>query len=114
MIRIIFLFMAVIASGQVLGDTGYFTTTVTKILVQEGLYGGCMAEVNPGPETALPNCASYWVTFSCSGDFNSKSNASLKLQSAQLAFISGKSISLLIEDSKKHNGYCFAQRIDVN
>ena len=91
----------------------YFTTTVTKILVQEGLYGGCMAEVNPGPETALPNCASYWVTFSCSGDFNSKSNGNLKFQSAQLAFLIRQKFICLSTTRKKHNGYCFAQRIDV-
>ena len=113
MIRIIFLFLAVIASGQVLGDTAYFTTTVTKILLQEGLYGDCMAEVNPGPETALPNCASYWVTFSCSGDFNSKSEGELKFQSAQLAMLSGKPVKVTLDDSKKHNGYCFVRRIDV-
>ena len=35
------------------------------------------------------------------------------LDQAQLALVTTKTVSVTINDAKKHNGYCFAQRIDV-
>ena len=113
MTRLIFLFIAISASGQVLGDLAWVEGTVDQLLVDDRYYGTCMVKVAPGPEAILPSCASNWVTFSCSGDFNSKSTGNLKFQSAQLAFLTGKKVAFYIDDSKKHNGYCFIQRLYV-
>jgi len=71
-----------------------------------------MIRVDTLPSTVLADCPD-WVTFSCSGDFNSKSQGNLKFQNAQLAMVTGKNVVLRIDNSKKHNGYCFAHRIDV-
>lgn len=72
-----------------------------------------MIAVDPSPSTILPECGGSWVSFSCSGDFNSKSEGNLKFQNSQLALVTGKQVTLLIDDSKKHNGYCWARRIDI-
>lgn len=112
MIRIFILFMAVSASGQVLSAVSWLDGIVNRTLVQDNAFGLCMALITPGPETVLPSCQGGWVTFSCSGDFNSKSAGNLKFQSAQIALLTGKNVAAIIDDTKKHNGYCFAQRID--
>lgn len=112
-LRIIMMFIAVSASGQVHSGEARFTATVTRNLVDSTLYGKCMISIIPDPATLLPSCGADWVTFSCSGDFNSKSEGSLKFSNAQLAQVSSKPILLFVDDTKKHNGYCFAQRIDV-
>ena len=113
MLRAIILFIATTTSGFALSATGVLVSKVEQIFVDSVNYGECMALVNPGPESISgPSCSPYWVTFSCSGDFNSKSAGSNKFQSAQLGLITGKNVRILFDDTKKHNGYCFAQRID--
>jgi hypothetical protein len=32
---------------------------------------------------------------------------------AQLALATNKSVMIVVDDSRRHNGYCFASRIDV-
>ncbi|MEP6358191.1 MAG: hypothetical protein ABJ084_03910 [Halioglobus sp.] len=71
-----------------------------------------MAVVSPNPQAKGLDCKANWVSFSCSGDFNSKEIGYQKLEAAQLAMMTGTMVSIRIDDSKKHNGYCFAQRID--
>lgn len=86
---------------------------VTRTMVDSGAFGGCMALLSVNPKTRLPTCASGWVTFSCTGDFNEVVMGYQKLDQAKLALATGKSVYVLVDDSKKHNGYCFARRIDV-
>ena len=113
MLRAIFLFVAATASGFALSAQGVLISKVEQILVDNVNYGECMALVNPGPQTITgTSCNPYWVTFSCSGDFNSKTAGSNKFSSAQLALITAKNVRIQFDDTKKHNGYCFAQRID--
>jgi len=59
------------------------------------------------------NCPSAWVSFSCDGTFNTQAIGFRKLDQAQMAMALNKRVHLYIEDSKKHNGYCFARRIDI-
>ena len=93
--------------------TAFFNTKVTRTLVDSGAYGGCMALLSVNPKTTLPTCASGWVTFSCTGDFNEVVMGYQKLDQAKLALARGTNVDVLVDDSKKHNGYCFARRIDV-
>lgn len=112
--RSIIFLIAVIASGPVLSATAKLTeVTALKTLVDNTSYGACMLKISPGPQALLPGCQKDWVTFSCSGDFNSKSIGNLKFQSAQLALVTDKKLTLTIDNSRKHNGYCFARRVDV-
>ena len=112
MTRLICLLIAISASGQTQSAQAWLTTKITRNLVGSVNYGGCMIRVDTLPSTVLADCPD-WVTFSCSGDFNSKAEGNLKLQSAQLGLLTGYQIYLQIDDTKKHNGYCYARRIDV-
>jgi hypothetical protein len=103
------------ASGQALAASGSVVGTVTRVLmVADATFGGCMAAVSPGPETALPGCQADWVTFSCSGDFTDPVRAYRMVDVAELALSTGKQVEVLVRDDLKHNGYCFADRIAVS
>lgn len=110
------------SAGSAYAVTGTLTTTVVRTLVSnESIYGGCMANlaaainsatVSPGQPAV--NCGtSGWVSFSCTGTYNSKDLAFYMLDQAQLALSLNKTVSVTVDDTKKHNGYCVATRIDV-
>ena len=92
--------------------TGGVEFTVTGLLTDDTNYGGCMARVTPSPETLGLACAAGYVTFSCTGDFNSKSLGQTKFSAAQLAFVTDKKIYIALDDTKLHNGYCYGSRAD--
>ena len=101
-----------IFSASVFAAQANLVTNVIAIVQDDENFGGCMANISPGPETVLAGCGNYYITFSCDGTFNSKSQGSLKLNGAQLAYAAGKKVYVTIDDTKKHNGYCFASRLD--
>lgn len=83
------------------------------LLVADDTWGGCMAKLSVNPASVLPACAPEWVTFSCSGHHTTELRAYRLLDQAQLALATGKSVRLVVQDSKTHNGYCFAWRLDI-
>ncbi|MEP6388491.1 MAG: hypothetical protein ABJ056_01095 [Halioglobus sp.] len=112
MLRPILALLAISFGSSAFAGNAYYSATVTKTLVDDVAYGSCMALVSPFPETKGLDCKAGWVSFSCSGDFNSKEIGYQKLEAAQLAMMTGTKVGIRVDDSKKHNGYCFAQRID--
>lgn len=90
----------------------YLRAKVTRVFQDSDEFGGCMAYLEPGPETKLVACDDDWITFSCTGDFNSKSAGNAKLSIAQAAMVVEREVVVRITDQQKHNGYCFAERID--
>lgn len=90
-----------------------FDTYVQRTLSDSENYGGCMAKLADRPIEQGVDCRSVWVSFSCSGNFASKDVANRNFESAQIAMLTGAKIHVLVDDTKKHNSYCFAQRIDV-
>ena len=68
--------------------------------------------VSPSEE-GLDCPTSKWVTFSCTGVHTSKTSALRMYDSAVLAFAMGRTVRVWVDDTKKHNGYCFVSRIDV-
>jgi hypothetical protein len=87
---------------------------VTRVLVTSNdRFGGCMAALSVNPQTKMASCGAWWVTFSCSGHFTDKVRAYRMLDQAQLALATGKNVAVVFRDDKKHNGYCYANRIDV-
>ena len=93
-----------------------FQATVTRTLaVADDRYGGCMVALSVSPADENLSCPdSPWVTFSCTGEHTSKSSAMRMLDSAQLAFAMGKTVTVWVDDARTHNGYCFVERIDVH
>jgi len=101
-------------SAQVLATSGSVVANVTRVLIASDIsFGGCMAQLSVSPQTVLPGCQSSWVTFSCSGDFTDEVRAYRMVDVAELALATGKRVSVFFRDDQKHNGYCFAYRIDV-
>lgn len=85
--------------------------TVTRTLItSDTSLGGCMAALSLPVGTG---CTSNWVTFSCSGNFTDKDRAYRMLDMAQMAYSLGKHVTVYVDTAKLHNGYCFANRIDV-
>ena len=97
---------------------------IDQILLSSGSgtdnYGGCMVKLKSAgpnfetPRTLLPSCpTNNFLTFSCSGVYATKADARLLLQNAQMAFALNKKIQIKVDDSKKHNGYCFSDYLVV-
>jgi hypothetical protein len=96
------------------GATATLQGKVNRVMIHtDGGFGGCMAQLSVNPNAALPACGAGWVTFSCTGDFADQVSAYRAVDEAQLALATNKNVLLVIDDSRRHNGYCFATRIDV-
>lgn len=100
------------ASPAAWSATAVITAKVTKTLVDSVNFGGCMAALSVNAPSSV-SCKTTWVTFSCTGDFSDIVLAYQKLDQAKLALTTNRSVSVTVDDSKKHSGYCFASRIDV-
>ena len=80
----------------------------------DGGFGGCMAFVTAAPAGvnggAAPECGTFpgWITFSCTGDFNTKSEGQAAFDLANLALVTGNTLQYYVSDTQKHNGKCFA------
>lgn len=95
---------------QVWAESARLDARVVRTLVDSEFYGGCMMQVDVA--LPLPNCRNYWLSFSCTGDFNPPEVGYRKLDAAQLALVTKTPVSVIMEDNKLHNGFCFARRID--
>ena len=103
-------------SGEAFAGEGRIKSAdVTALLVDDTDFGGCMAELSPGPQTILGDCGGDWVTFDCLGGFpeGTKANASQKFSQAQLALVMSNKVRVYISNDRKANGFCFATRIDI-
>ena len=90
------------------------TANIERTLVTgDGKWGGCMVKTQVNFQQLGLNCPAGWVTFSCTGDFTSKDVAYRMFDSALLAFALGNPVFMAVDDSKKHNGFCYVGRIDV-
>lgn len=87
--------------------------TAERVLIDSQRYGGCMLRTDKTLADYGLNCPSRWVAFSCDGTFASRDIAFRQLDQAQIALTLGKKINLVVDDSKKHNGYCFASRTNL-
>jgi hypothetical protein len=101
-------------AGGALAASGSVTAYVNRVLLTgDATYGGCMAALSVNPQTVLPDCQTWWVTFSCSGDFTDRVRAYRMVDVAELALAAGKQVQVWFRDDMKHNGFCFVHRIDV-
>jgi hypothetical protein len=110
------LFMAVLIGITSVSHaaTAYLTANVTRTLVaDQDRWGGCMVLLDKPVSSVGLNCPGNWVSFSCNGTFTSKDVAYRMFDSAQMAYALGKQVLILVDDMKKHNGFCYGNRIDV-
>ncbi|MBU3004213.1 hypothetical protein [Paraglaciecola arctica] len=93
-------------------DTGKVTTTVSQFLITDGNYGNCMAKLDVSPRSELPQCGNHWVSFSCDGTYQSKDIAYRMLDTTQMAAVLDKEVTIHLDDSRRHNSFCLATRVD--
>ena len=87
---------------------------ITKALVaDEGRWGGCMVNVDVKLADKGLDCPGKSVSFSCSGVFTEKDVAYRMFDQAQMAFALERKVQIYVDDTKKHNGYCYGNRIEV-
>ena len=93
--------------------TGIVETKVVRLMADYQLFGQCMARLSVSPHlnANVSDCKPDWVTFDCSGDFAAKDVANRSYNSAQLALVTKRVVVLTIDNTKKHNGYCWVRRI---
>lgn len=123
MMRILILItLSVCVSGSqfVFATEAYDDFTVTGFVAHSGLEsdgsvvsGGCAIRVTPSPRTVISSCGNNWITFSCSGDHNSRSEGVNKYTLAQLAFVTGDQLRIGITDLQSHSGFCFGQWVQI-
>ena len=106
--------LALLVTSYTHAATGVVQGNVDRTLVAgDGRWGGCMVYLDVKINTVLPSCPSNWVSFSCTGNFTTKDAANRMFDSAMMAKALGKSVKVIVDDTKKHNGYCYAWRVDV-
>lgn len=83
---------------------------VTRILADSSSYGKCMMQLS----VALGNnCPSTWVSLDCEGKYLDKGDGDRFLNMAYIAQTMDKTVSVKIDNAKKHSGYCVAARVDL-
>ena len=111
-IMLLMLSMGLVTVGH--ATTAVVVTTINRTLVADnGRWGGCMVLLKKTLADAGLSCPSRWVSFSCDGVFTTKDVAYRMFDSAQMAYTLGQRVIVWVDDTKKHNGYCYANRIDV-
>ena len=118
MVAVSLTFASLAASGAI----GEGRATIISTLQDPKNYGGCMARISPGPSTISTsgggnlNCpGDVFVTFDClnTSGGTSKSISNAMFSTAQLAYVTGDTVNLVIDDAVKINGFCLARRIDL-
>jgi hypothetical protein len=71
-----------------------------------------MVKLSVNPNKALPNC-DEWLTLSCSGKWTDQVRAYRMLDQFQLAYATNRKVEVWFQDDKTHDGYCFANRVEV-
>ncbi len=105
---------ALLLASPVQATTAEVEGKVRRTLtVADDRFGGCMVLLSASPSEEGLDCQSSWVTFSCDGTYTSKSKALRMYDSAQLAFVTGRTVKVWVDDARQINGRCFVSRIDV-
>lgn len=96
--------------AHAVNDTTY--GKITTILTSHANFGQCMVLV---PQFVSPanDCPPQWVSLDCSGDFYPKEQSRRLLETAQMSYALELYVKVYFTDTKKHNGYCVATRVDT-
>lgn len=76
-----------------------------------GTHGGCMILLTKSIGNGCPN--NGWVSLDCKGEYFPESVGSRNYATAIVAASMNKTVSVLVNNNKKHSGYCVAERLDV-
>lgn len=101
-------------SMNVYAATAQVTTQVDRIVIDDVLYAGCLAYIPTAVSNSLAGCLDYYVSLDCTGELGtSRTVSTAKLNAAYVGLVTGKRVILVIDDSRKANGYCLAKYFEV-
>ena len=87
-------------------------TKVNRILIQDGVYGGCMITPSVSLTDKGLDCPNSFVSLDCDGvTGTSKATGARMLDQATLAKVTGGRLLLRISDEVKINGFCAAVQL---
>ena len=116
LIKTIALFLLVINMNSLYATRAYVIANIKQTLLSmPDIYGSCMVRVDI-PETLTSygvDCPGQWISLSCTGDFHPKDIAYKMFDTAQMSLAIGANVQIEVNDLKKHNGYCVAERMDI-
>lgn len=76
-------------------------------------WGGCL--VRTDANYGRLNCSPNWIAVDCEGvvEGNTKSAGQRRFDIATLAMLTGQRVKMKIFDNVKINGYCYADRVEL-
>ena len=76
-------------------------------------WGGCL--VRTDANYGRLNCSPNWIAVDCEGvvEGNTKSAGQRRFDVATLAMLTGQRVKMKIFDNVKINGYCYADRVEL-
>ena len=108
------MFVALVISSPTFAATANVVTQVERVLIDDTDYAGCLVYVTATLSDTLAGCPGKYLTMDCSGELGtSKSVSAQKLGNAQLALVTGNTVVINMDDSRKANNYCMVKYIDV-
>lgn len=105
------LFVALVTcwSTSALSAVEGFYGPITGLLTDNELFGNCMLR---STYVSSINCPNKWVSIDCKGSYNSKENARRMWDVVLMTRALESQVYVVVNDAKKHNGYCVAERVD--
>ena len=109
-----------VVSNSVQAENRAFWSATIEKLTFDARTGTCAVWVSPGPaDRGLAACDNRWVSFDCAGDFGSKSDGTAAFSVAQLAFVTGRPLSIQVTDARRVAinstvEYCSALQVQVD
>ena len=103
-----------VLSAPAFSDTAWIkNATIKQVLNQSVAYGGCMFFLDTAIADAGLDCPNRWVALSCNGTFNNRDVAARMYDLGLMAIALEKKVSVLVDDTKTHSGYCVVKRMDL-
>lgn len=90
----------------------YRSGDILRVMSNTQFYGYCMIQLSSNIGSGCPN--EGWVSLDCKDQFSGvPGSGNRQYATALTAYALQKKVSVGIDNTKKHNGYCVAHRIDI-
>lgn len=87
------------------------TGTIKRVLADSKVYGGCMIQITANIGNGCPNGG--FVSLDCTNTFYTATDSKNKYALALTAYALEKTVTVVVDNTKKHNGFCVARRVDM-
>lgn len=110
--KIVFAVITFCISNVAMADVAFITTKVTRTLVtSDSEFGGCLVKPTVAVSGRL-NCPDTWITLDCAGALGGTKSAGQRMfEQVTLAVVLDKKVTLRVNDERKINGWCAADRV---